>query len=90
MLIGGGVAGVALLVKGATATHDLTRVLTFVVPAVVLAVVFFVLAVALPERRLAPTWARFADLAESLLILSVIPIALGVIGVYGAVRNLSS
>ena len=90
MLIGGGVAGLALLVKGATATHDMTRVLTFVVPAVVLAVVFFVLAVALPERRLAPTWARFADLAESLLILSVVPIALGVIGVYGAVRNLSS
>lgn len=90
MLIGGGVAGLALLVSRAAATHGLTRVLAFVVPAVVVAVVFLVLSVALPERRLAPTWARFADIVESLLILSVIPLALGVIGVYGAVRNLSS
>jgi type VII secretion integral membrane protein EccD len=90
MLIGGGVAGLALLVTRAAAAHGLTRVLAFVVPAVVVAVVFLVLSVALPERRLAPTWARFADIVESLLILSVIPLALGVIGVYGAVRNLSS
>lgn len=90
MLIGGGVAGLALVVSRAAATHGLTRVLAFVVPAVVLAAVFLVLAVALPERRFAPTWARFADVVESLLILSVIPLALGVIGVYGAVRNLSS
>lgn len=90
MLIAGGVAGLALLVTRAFATHELTRVLAFIVPAVVLAAVFLVMAVALPERRLAPTWARFADILESMLILAVIPLALGVIGVYGAVRNLSS
>jgi type VII secretion integral membrane protein EccD len=90
MLIAGGVAGLALLVTRAFATHEMTRVLAFVVPVVVLGLAFFVMAVALPERRLAPTWARFADIVESMLILSVIPLALGVIGVYGAVRNLSN
>jgi type VII secretion integral membrane protein EccD len=90
MLIGGGVAGLALLVTRAFATDGLTRVLAFVVPAAALAATFLVLAVALPDRRVAPTWGRFADIAESMLILSVIPLALGVIGVYGAVRNLSS
>lgn len=90
MLIGGGVAGLALLVTRAAAAHEVARVLGFVVSVVVLAAIFLVLAVALPERRLAPTWARFADIVESLLILSVIPLALGVIGVYGAVRNVSS
>ena len=90
MLISGGVAGLALLVTRSAATHELVRVLVFLVPAAVLAAVFLVLAVALPDRRLAPTWARFADVIESMLILSVIPLALGVIGVYGAVRNLSN
>jgi type VII secretion integral membrane protein EccD len=90
MLIAGGVAGLALLITRAFATHETTRVLAFVVPATVLALVFLVMAVALPDRRLAPTWARFADIVESMLVLSVIPLALGVIGVYGAVRNLSN
>jgi hypothetical protein len=90
MLIAGGVAGLALLVTRAAAVHDLARVLVFVVPAVALAAVFLVFAVALPDRRLAPTWARFADIVESMLILSVIPLALGIVGVYGAVRNLSN
>jgi hypothetical protein len=90
MLIAGGVAGLSLLITRSVATHEMTRVLAFVVPAAVLAAVFLVLAVSLPDRRLAPTWARFADIVESTLILSVIPLALGVIGVYGAVRNLSS
>ena len=90
MLIAGGVAGLSLLITRSVDTHEMTRVLAFVVPAAVLAAVFLVLAVSLPDRRLAPTWARFADIVESTLILSVIPLALGVIGVYGAVRNLSS
>jgi len=90
MLIAGGVAGMALLVTRAAAMHDVARVLAFVVPAIALAGLCLVFAVALPERRLAPTWARFTDVIESMLILSVIPIALGVVGVYGAVRNLSN
>jgi len=60
------------------------------VPSIALAALCLVFAVALPDRRLAPTWARFSDIIESMLILSVIPIALGIVGVYGAVRNLSN
>jgi type VII secretion integral membrane protein EccD len=89
MLVAGGVAGLALLVTRAAAVHDTVRVLAFAVPAVALAGLCLVFAVALPDRRLAPTWSRSADVVESMLILSVIPLALGVVGVYGAVRNLS-
>lgn len=90
MLIAGGVAGMALLITRTAASHDTARVLTFVAPAIALAALCLVFAVALPERRIAPTWARFADVIESMLILSVIPLALGIVGVYGAVRNLSN
>ena len=39
-----------------------------------------------PDRRYAPPWSRAADVVESLLVLSVIPLALAVMGVYGAIR----
>jgi len=45
-------------------------------------------AVRMADRRLTPYWGRFGDLLEVLLLLSVIPLALGVAGTYTAVRNL--
>ena len=50
--------------------------LAFAIPAVVVALVLFGLAVALPERRYSPRWSRTADIVEALLVLSVIPFAL--------------
>ncbi len=40
----------------------------------------------LPGRRYAPPWSRTADILETLLVLSVIPLALAVMGVYGEIR----
>ncbi|MBE7186699.1 type VII secretion integral membrane protein EccD [Jatrophihabitans endophyticus] len=88
LLVAGGVALGSELVSGLLDAHGDTRLLAYVVPAVVVAVVLTGLAVVLPGRRYAPPVARAADVLESLLVLSVIPLALGVMGVYGAVRHL--
>ena len=50
----------------------------------------FALAVLLPGRRYSPPVGRAADVLEALLVLSVIPLALGVMGLYGTLRNLPS
>jgi hypothetical protein len=55
----------------------------------VVAAVLFAGAVTLPGRRYAPPVSRAADLLESALVLSVIPLALAVMGVYGAARGLA-
>jgi type VII secretion integral membrane protein EccD len=39
-------------------------------------------------RRYAPFWPRLADIAELLVVATVVPIALQVLGVYGYVRSL--
>ncbi|MEO3928856.1 type VII secretion integral membrane protein EccD [Micromonosporaceae bacterium B7E4] len=44
------------------------------------------LAHALPGRRLSPWWGRFGDIAEVLVTVAVLPVALQVLGVYGLVR----
>jgi type VII secretion integral membrane protein EccD len=64
-----------------------TRLLAVAAPCVAVAVVLFALAVVLPGRRYAPPWARTADILEALLVLSVVPLALAVMGVYGALRT---
>jgi type VII secretion integral membrane protein EccD len=90
LLTAGGAALLAVLVAGVADQHGLARLMAFAIPAVASAIVLFALAVALPGRRYAPPWSRSADIVESLLVLSVIPLALAVMGVYGAIRVASS
>jgi type VII secretion integral membrane protein EccD len=81
LLLGAGAAAiVAAVVAHAMHVTGLSRVVGVVAPAAVVAVALLVLAVVLPGRRYAPPWARTADLIETLLVLSVIPLALGVMG----------
>ena len=61
-----------------------------IIPAIAVGVVLLGLAVALPGRRWTPPWGRTADIVETLLVLSVIPLALAVMGVYGALRHLNT
>lgn len=89
LLVSGAIALLAVLVSAALDAHGNVRILAFAVPAVTLAVVLFALAVTLPGRRYAPPVSRAADVLESLLVLSVIPLALAVMGVYGAARGLA-
>jgi len=90
LLVSGSAALVAVAVAGVLSAHGLVRTVGFAAPAVVVAVVLFALAVGLPGRRYAPPVSRAADVVESLLVLSVIPLALAVMGVYGAVRTLTA
>ena len=90
LLIAGGASLVAVLVAGVVNAHGDVRLIAFVIPAVAAAIVLFALGVALPARRYAPPWSRTADIVESLLVLSVIPLALAVMGVYGAIRVAAS
>ncbi len=86
LLVSGGVALLSAVAAGILDVHGQARILAFVIPAVLVAVVLTGLAVTLPQRRYTPPWARAADVLESLLVLSVIPLALAVMGVYGAIR----
>ena len=39
-------------------------------------------------RRLTPYWGRLGDVLEVLVLLSVVPLALGVAGAYTAMQNI--
>lgn len=86
LAVSAGIALAAVLVSGVLDAHGEARILAYAAPAVVAALVLLGLAVTLPDRRYSPPWSRGADLLESLLVLSVIPLALAVMGVYGAIR----
>lgn len=90
LLVAGAVSLLADAVAATLDAHGLTRVLAFAVPGVVLAIVLFGAAVTLPGRRYAPPMSRAADVIEALLVLSVVPLALAVMGVYGAIRLIHS
>ncbi|WP_052869285.1 type VII secretion integral membrane protein EccD [Streptomyces niger] len=47
------------------------------------------IALIIPKKGLTPFWARFGDLAESALLLALIPLALAVLDVYATVRGLT-
>jgi hypothetical protein len=44
--------------------------------------------VSIPGRRLSPYWARAADLFEVFVLLSVVPLAMGAVGVYSSILAL--
>lgn len=88
--VAGAIALLAVLVSRTLEAHGTARILAFAAPAVAVAVVLLALSVTLPGRRYSPPWSRAADVVESLLVLSVIPLALAVVGVYGAIRVASS
>jgi type VII secretion integral membrane protein EccD len=90
LLFAGGAALLATAVAGVLDADGTGRLLAFAIPAAAAALLFLGLAVTLPGRRYAPPWSRSADIVESLLVLSIIPLALGVMGVYGAIRHAAS
>ena len=48
------------------------------------------IALVVPARGVSPFWGRILDLADSLMLLALIPLALAVLGVYAAVRGFTS
>lgn len=87
LLAAGLIALTAVVAFATLSAPPSTHVVSFAIPAVALALVLFGLAVTLPGRRYSPPLSRAVDVFESLLVLSVIPLALAVMGVYGAIRG---
>lgn len=88
VLVAAGTAGVAVATGLALDSDPLMRMLSVAIPVALLALILLSLVVVLPGRRYAPPSGRAADIFESLLVLCVLPLILGIIGVYAAVRDL--
>jgi type VII secretion integral membrane protein EccD len=89
-LLWSAVLGAALLALTlATQYSQPVRLLAVVVPLVIGAAVVIAVSLNLPGKRLSPFWGRTSDIVEALLVVTVVPLALAVLGVYGYVRGLS-
>lgn len=89
LLAAGCAAALAVVVNALVDLDARTRLVAVSVPAGVAALVLLGLAGVLPGRRHAPPVGRAADVVEALLVLSVVPLALAVMGVYGALRGVA-
>jgi type VII secretion integral membrane protein EccD len=87
-LVVGGLAGVFSLGWNMLAHADSTVLLGVVAIGLVLAVVTVAAGATYSRRPPSPYLGRAADLVDTLTVVSVIPIACAVVGLYGAVGNL--
>ncbi|MEU7167938.1 type VII secretion integral membrane protein EccD [Streptomyces morookaense] len=93
-VLGAGLAALALLVVGLALNppaHGSPDVRTVWLSAATAAVAALLTGVALivPRKGVSPFWARFTELAESVLLLALVPLCLGALDVYGTVRGLT-
>ncbi|MDT0202163.1 type VII secretion integral membrane protein EccD [Nocardioides sp. AE5] len=88
LLLAALVCGWAVCLNLAADSGATTRLLAVVLPVAGLALLMFALVVVLPGRRYAPPSGRMADIVESLLVLAVLPLILGIIGVYSEIREM--
>ncbi|SDP97471.1 type VII secretion integral membrane protein EccD [Lentzea jiangxiensis] len=83
------VPGVYGLLRWMLASHlESPRPLVLIVVIFVAVSVLIVARWTLPGRRLLPQWGRLADIAESLAALSLLPLALWLLGVFGFLRGM--
>jgi type VII secretion integral membrane protein EccD len=88
-LLAGGVACAALVAFRLASDGDaLLVLLAGGLPGLLLAGGLGAWAVSIPGRRLSPYWARAADLFEVFVLLSVVPLAMGAVGVYSSILAL--
>ncbi|MFC4084153.1 type VII secretion integral membrane protein EccD [Amycolatopsis samaneae] len=85
VLVPGGYGVLRLLLA---AERDTARPLVFGAGLFVLAVVLIVARWTLPGRRLLPQWGRLADILESLATLSLLPLALWLLGAFAFLRGI--
>lgn len=83
------VVGFGLLaISLASQEPGILRVLFLVASLIGLAGVLVVSALRLPGHQVSPVWRRAADILDGIVVLSLIPVALNVMGLYGYVRGL--
>ncbi|MEU6749234.1 type VII secretion integral membrane protein EccD [Spirillospora sp. NPDC046719] len=85
-----GLAGLAILAlhQAATAGPAVT-LLTVVVPAALAVAVMTAMALRLPVRKPSPFWGRAGDIVDIMLIISLLPLALGLLDLYSWLRGLA-
>ncbi|MEU8824795.1 type VII secretion integral membrane protein EccD [Streptomyces sp. NPDC048636] len=81
-----GVWGGALLTHDAAASSGPTGKLLLVGAVLAAAAALAIASWTVPGRRLVPYWGRAAELLHSLMAISMLPLSLWVLGVYGALR----
>lgn len=87
LLVGGGVLAFGLLQVGIVAGSSTFSRSTWVFAVTALvAVAFSVVAVTVPGRQLSPYWARVLEIAESLILISVVPLCVAVLELYDWVQ----
>ncbi|WP_279582208.1 hypothetical protein [Fodinicola feengrottensis] len=82
--------GLVLLAVGFAAAGGLVIRLAAVVGGVLAVVVIALLSgLVIPGRRFSPFWGRALDIIEVLLVVAIVPLAIGVLGLYSYVRGLT-
>jgi type VII secretion integral membrane protein EccD len=85
-----GVLGYALLViRFASAASPLIRIAVYAMAMVLVGMTLLTSSQMMVDRRPRPYWGRIAEISESLLALSLLPLGLTVLGVFGMVRGLA-
>jgi type VII secretion integral membrane protein EccD len=85
-----GYGGLVALAVAAAAPLPQTRAFSVVlVPLLAGAALVIAVGLWLPGRRPSPFWGRAADIADTLLIVGLFPLALAVAGVFGGIRGLA-
>lgn len=89
-LLVSGYGGLATLAIGAAGSLAQGRAFALVlVPLLAGAALVIAVGLWLPGRRPSPFWGRAADIADTLLIVALFPLALAVAGVFGDIRGLA-
>ncbi|HEY2577203.1 MAG TPA: type VII secretion integral membrane protein EccD [Streptosporangiaceae bacterium] len=85
-----GYGGLALLAVGSSLVLPQARTLAIVLPVLLVgAAILTGVGTWLPSHRPSPFWARAGEVVDMMLIVSLIPLALGVAGLYSYIRGLS-
>jgi type VII secretion integral membrane protein EccD len=83
-------AGALLLAVSNAARHGQVAALAAVgLPLLLAATLLLASGLRKPGHRLSPPWGRAGDLLEALAVIAIVPLALGVLGLYGYVRGLA-
>ncbi|MFB4319036.1 type VII secretion integral membrane protein EccD [Actinomadura sp. 21ATH] len=89
-LLCGGLAGLALLsLRTATTAAPETTLLAVVVPLLLATTVTLSMALRLPAHKPSPFWGRAGDIADLMLIISLFPLAMGLLNFYSWLRGLA-
>ncbi|WP_222854208.1 type VII secretion integral membrane protein EccD [Fodinicola acaciae] len=85
-----GLVGLGLLALGAAAGGNLLIRLAVVVTSMLAVVIVILLTgLVLPGRRFSPFWGRALDIIEVLLVVAIVPLVVGVLGLYSYVHGLN-